>query len=821
MVLHLQQRGRLMPVLGPNHTVFLKLSAANHAKSQRRKEKGKQPAIIPISANLLTRTRSSTSTLIAQDELMSTSAGTSAASKSKDAVYRNVREALKEVERGNTSSSTHAALKDYFSYAEALLGSLREQLNSANERAQKVEEGLGQTQELLKEVLRNGGDESHLARAVHCTICMEPFAEPHVIDCGHSYCYTCLSLWLKKSRSCPSCRAVVTAIPVRNRALLECVEAHLSRMEPAAADMAKSRVRREQENFRRLVSPWGEILPLGPDPIDDQADQVLRCPMCTWEVVDGLCVNCGAAYGGTVSSGEDAEILSDYYDSDMSGHSRIYLDDEAEEAEDSDDEENYIRQFRRDFGSPAFSESNHTISSDDSYSPGFAPESPDYIPRSNAWLPRACNNRSLSRDYFSAPATPEHASNSDADMHSPERSPPNYPIFNNDEIVLRSRRIQPVQYYEQSEDEDAVDGFDEFMRGRVRRPVPIFSDGESEEVHDMGEPVEEEEGEPDGEDDLTVGRGVRRIPTRIIISDGSSDEDSEHEHGQINGADSDDRVAVGSDDDGEEDENSDGEIMRRIPNRKGPWTVSEAPEAFDSSSSNGRGGGRAIAVPSRPGARRPARRGQGRRAIPNVERIIKGRGDLANRNLSNRGHNSDSSGGGGQIESPSSIAEDTDQEQTDSSIQLPVENRLTDRSSSFVQHYGGSDSEDEVGESDEEPSDEEGNSGPQAQIVLDMRRPRYPVFHTSAENRNGNESGGRFPLRLEQDVSAATGSYGKAKQAKYHGETGNCDEQVLANGMLRFERQWRETLRQPTEAAEEVRRLIEGSKCLCGHYDQW
>ncbi|KAI8813630.1 hypothetical protein BJ742DRAFT_437843 [Cladochytrium replicatum] len=660
---------------------------------------------------------------------------------------------------------------------------------------------------------------------------MEPFAEPHVIDCGHSYCYTCLSLWLKKSRSCPSCRAVVKALPVRNRALLECVEAHISRMEPAAAETARSRVRREQENFRNLVSPWSEIMPFGlADPIDDEADQVLRCPMCTWEVVDGLCVNCGAAYGGNMSSGEDVEVLSDYSDSDISGHSRIYLDDEAEEVEDSEDEEHYIRQFRQDFGSPAFSGSNHSISSDGSYSPGrFAAESPDYIPRSDAWFPRGSNNRSQSPDYYSAPATPEHASNSDEDMYSPERSPQNYLIFNNDEIILRSRRMQPVQYRELSEGEEEgedVDDDDIIVRP-VRRP-PIFSDDESGEGHDVDEPIEEDEA--DGEDDLTVGRGVSRIPKRVIISDDSSEEESEN--GQLNGTDANERAGVGSDDDGKEDDNSDDEIIRRLPKRKSPWMVTETGDMeFESSSSNGREGmARAVAVPSRSGAGRPPRWAQQglRAAVPELSSGQERRQDgMSNRRgcLANtHGENADSYTSSGPLESPSRYEEDTDGEQTDSSIRLPISNRPTRRSSNEDQSCDGLDDEDGVGESVEEPSDDEDNRSPSnAQFILDLRRPR--TWHQAADTSNGNEQVGKYwnkprfsalPLRLELDMSAAASSNHKTKHSC---ETS--DEPLIAHGMLEFERQWRETLRQHTEATKEVRRLIEGSRCSCDVFDPW
>lgn len=44
-----------------------------------------------------------------------------------------------------------------------------------------------------------------------CTICIELLYEPVTCRCGHSYCQRCLQSWLKKSTSCPACRADLPA----------------------------------------------------------------------------------------------------------------------------------------------------------------------------------------------------------------------------------------------------------------------------------------------------------------------------------------------------------------------------------------------------------------------------------------------------------------------------------------------------------------------------------------------------------------------------------------------------------------------------------
>lgn len=48
---------------------------------------------------------------------------------------------------------------------------------------------------------------------VHCTICTEPFNEPKVLPCLHSFCLQCLEKWASNSNdqpsSCPTCRCAI------------------------------------------------------------------------------------------------------------------------------------------------------------------------------------------------------------------------------------------------------------------------------------------------------------------------------------------------------------------------------------------------------------------------------------------------------------------------------------------------------------------------------------------------------------------------------------------------------------------------------------
>ncbi|KAJ8021086.1 Tripartite motif-containing protein 2 [Holothuria leucospilota] len=47
---------------------------------------------------------------------------------------------------------------------------------------------------------------------VHCAICREPYKEPKMLPCLHSFCLQCLERWIShlgQSLSCPTCRLTV------------------------------------------------------------------------------------------------------------------------------------------------------------------------------------------------------------------------------------------------------------------------------------------------------------------------------------------------------------------------------------------------------------------------------------------------------------------------------------------------------------------------------------------------------------------------------------------------------------------------------------
>lgn len=56
------------------------------------------------------------------------------------------------------------------------------------------------------QIARNFINVDNITMNLQCSVCNEIFNNPMRLDCGHTFCHTCLSGWLKKSDQCPNCR---------------------------------------------------------------------------------------------------------------------------------------------------------------------------------------------------------------------------------------------------------------------------------------------------------------------------------------------------------------------------------------------------------------------------------------------------------------------------------------------------------------------------------------------------------------------------------------------------------------------------------------
>ena len=100
-----------------------------------------------------------------------------------------------------------------------------------------------------------------------CPICIDLLVFPMILQCGHTFCNSCLFEWTKLHLECPTCRNKIITNPTRNILLQQ----HLEQSEC-------------KEYLKRILQPQMEFnLQFNPL-IVDLEDNVNRCPFCSWEV---------------------------------------------------------------------------------------------------------------------------------------------------------------------------------------------------------------------------------------------------------------------------------------------------------------------------------------------------------------------------------------------------------------------------------------------------------------------------------------------------------------------------------------------------------
>ncbi|OJJ44683.1 hypothetical protein ASPZODRAFT_714448 [Penicilliopsis zonata CBS 506.65] len=193
---------------------------------------------------------------------------------------------------------------------------------------------------------------------LNCGVCMRPLYEPFTISCGHTFCYSCLSSWFsggRTNKTCPDCRAPVKQQPspaylVRSlvhmftgRAELlekgETTAEHLKHQQEEAEKLERDKSNNDSKTGGLFHGIFKDKIRI-PRPIVDLEDNVIRCPICAFELEeDSGCTQCGyrqdaQSVTGTTESGvgltdtDENSEMTDYADEIEDGFGD--LDDDIE-----------------------------------------------------------------------------------------------------------------------------------------------------------------------------------------------------------------------------------------------------------------------------------------------------------------------------------------------------------------------------------------------------------------------------------------------------------------------------------------------------------
>lgn len=99
-----------------------------------------------------------------------------------------------------------------------------------------------------------------LDKALQCSVCLECFTGPFTVECGHSFCYRCISDWIPINKSCPSCRTKLLRRPTFSYSLSAQVDQSIERLPEPERTKMKQRVKDEMDKIKRSEGKselWG------------------------------------------------------------------------------------------------------------------------------------------------------------------------------------------------------------------------------------------------------------------------------------------------------------------------------------------------------------------------------------------------------------------------------------------------------------------------------------------------------------------------------------------------------------------------------------
>jgi hypothetical protein len=88
-----------------------------------------------------------------------------------------------------------------------------------------------------------------------CAVCQDFFVQATTLNCGHTFCNSCITEWFSRSQKCPTCRTQCSSRPVNSNAL-DCAVRHIVRSDPQTSreyEVRLDKAAREKASQRRSL----------------------------------------------------------------------------------------------------------------------------------------------------------------------------------------------------------------------------------------------------------------------------------------------------------------------------------------------------------------------------------------------------------------------------------------------------------------------------------------------------------------------------------------------------------------------------------------
>lgn len=362
---------------------------------------------------------------------------------------------------------------------------------------------------------------NNLSIQLCCSICQDITIQPFVLpSCGHSFCYSCIKHWFAQNPSCPICRKPIGIMkPISNLLLKNLIDCLLD-------DLVKTLQLLNFKNSKKIITNlnnwknekneefnidsvnnfiWlNKINEKWATSIVDNEDGVPRCSACHWELIDGMCENCGRRMMGWQdrNDGDDLDIVDVDVDdeSDNNNPTINRLNSDYEDEDDWNDYDNGLNDLNvrvrdnndYDNGELIDTRQENYIEEDYESDDGFVVNDDDELEEDNS-----------SASFFDGDNSVVNLdSNSDSDTYN------NSQTDDNDDIQLVDENA--------SGDEEIIQNYKNTRHSRKKLQDDIDED-------------DGEEGEEDEEEEENLKINLKRPFKKIQID---SDNDSDNENNQ-------------------------------------------------------------------------------------------------------------------------------------------------------------------------------------------------------------------------------------------------------------------------------------------------